>query len=165
MIKDFETVKNQLKELSEVINNFKSEAVQLRIIELIFKGVKVKDPSDIEDEEEEEEEIADGKKKEPEQKKRKRKVKAKSAETDEKGTKKSNAGKSTPSPYATLDKLHSDGFFKGKKLIGDIKTHCKDNLALTYQSSDLSPVLIKMIKDGKLSRAKNKESQYEYINA
>lgn len=161
MIKDFETVKNQLKELSEVINNFKSEAVQLRIIELIFKGVKVKDPQDIEEEEEEEEIEKEIKT----DLKPKKKAKNKKTESDDKGTKKTGAGKSTPSPYATLEKLHSDGFFKTKRLIGDIKTHCKDKLALTYQSSDLSPVLIKMIKDDKLNRTKNNENQYEYINA
>jgi hypothetical protein len=48
MIKDFETVK-QLKELSDVINGFKSEAVQLRIIELLFKGITV--GSDVEENE------------------------------------------------------------------------------------------------------------------
>jgi len=33
MIKNFEEIKKQLNELSTVINSFKSEAVQLRIIE------------------------------------------------------------------------------------------------------------------------------------
>lgn len=162
MIKDFETVKNQLKELSEVINNFKSEAVQLRIIDLIFKGVKVKDPQDIEEAEEEE---FEEKVKTDVKAKKKAKARNKKTESDDKVTKKTGTGKSTPSPYATLEKLHSDGFFKTKRLIGDIKTHCKDKLALTYQSSDLSPVLIKMIKDDKLNRTKNNENQYEYINA
>ena len=36
MIKNFETVKEQLGELAGVVNSFKSEAVQLRIVELIF---------------------------------------------------------------------------------------------------------------------------------
>jgi hypothetical protein len=38
MIKNFEEVKKLLAELSEVVNKFKSEAVQLRIVELVFTG-------------------------------------------------------------------------------------------------------------------------------
>ena len=36
MIENFEAVKKQLSQLAGVINSFKSEAVQLKIIELIF---------------------------------------------------------------------------------------------------------------------------------
>jgi hypothetical protein len=36
MIKNFENVKAQIAELASVINSFKSEAVQLRIIELVL---------------------------------------------------------------------------------------------------------------------------------
>lgn len=38
---NFEEVKKQLAELSEVVNKFKSEAVQLRIVDLVFAGAKV----------------------------------------------------------------------------------------------------------------------------
>lgn len=38
MIKNFEELKKQLEELSTVINSFKSESVQLRIVELIFQS-------------------------------------------------------------------------------------------------------------------------------
>ena len=36
MFKDFENTKKQLSELAETINKFKSEAVQLRLLELLF---------------------------------------------------------------------------------------------------------------------------------
>ena len=36
MIKNFEEIKTQLKDLSEIVNSFKSEAVQLKIVELVF---------------------------------------------------------------------------------------------------------------------------------
>lgn len=39
MISNFEQMKAQLAELANVINAFKSEAVQLRIVELIFQNV------------------------------------------------------------------------------------------------------------------------------
>ena len=36
MFKDFDTTKQQLAELAEVVNKFKSEAVQLKLLELLF---------------------------------------------------------------------------------------------------------------------------------
>src|ERR1700688_287257 len=36
MIDNFDALKEQLRQLSPIINGFKSEAVQLRIVELIF---------------------------------------------------------------------------------------------------------------------------------
>jgi hypothetical protein len=35
-MKNFDQIKDQLKELAEIVNGFKSEAVQLRIVELVF---------------------------------------------------------------------------------------------------------------------------------
>src|SRR5687768_5879979 len=46
MIKDFEATKRQLGELAEVINKFTSEAVQLRIVELIFGASPNEAPED-----------------------------------------------------------------------------------------------------------------------
>src|SRR5262245_49591610 len=40
MLKDFDQLKNQLRELAEVINAFQSEAVQLRLVELILGQVE-----------------------------------------------------------------------------------------------------------------------------
>ena len=37
-MQDIEQLKKQLAELSDVINSFKSEAVQLKIVEFIFRG-------------------------------------------------------------------------------------------------------------------------------
>ena len=41
MIQDFEEVKKQLAELSDVLNKFKSEQVQLKIVELVFTRTRV----------------------------------------------------------------------------------------------------------------------------
>ena len=38
MIRNFEQVKRQLTELSGVVNKFKSEQVQLKIVDLIFRN-------------------------------------------------------------------------------------------------------------------------------
>ena len=41
MIRNFDVIKDQLKELAGVINSFKSEAVQLRLIELVFEAAEI----------------------------------------------------------------------------------------------------------------------------
>jgi hypothetical protein len=41
VIKNFDEVKKQLGELSDVVNKFKSEQVQLKIVELVFRGAAV----------------------------------------------------------------------------------------------------------------------------
>jgi hypothetical protein len=160
MIKDFETVIKQLQELSTVINNFKSEAIQLRIIELLFKGVTVKDNIDGEEDDHEDTPppAATGKRK------RKKRTSKKGENVDPE--RKTTATKGRPGPLKTLEKLVADGYFKTKKAIGNIVEHCKDNLTLTYKSTDLSGSLMKLVRDKKLKREKNSAtSQYEYINA
>lgn len=41
MIKNFDEVKKQLAELSDVVNKFKSEQVQLKIVEIVFRGAGI----------------------------------------------------------------------------------------------------------------------------
>ncbi|WP_407526861.1 hypothetical protein PDL71_06240 [Lacibacter sp. MH-610] len=156
MIKNFETVRKQLEELSTVINSFKSENVQLKIIDLLFKGVKISDEAL--DNEEKDEGLSENT-----LQKRKQRRKKKVAEN---GEKKPRTSKGRPGPSQTLDKLVSEGYFKTKKTIGDIVKHCNTSLALTYKASDLSGILMKLVRDQKLKREKNETSnQYEYINA
>lgn len=159
MIKDFETVKNQLKELSEVINSFKSETVQLKIIEMLFKGVKIQDNEDEEESENEQDEDTEVR---TPRKRAKKKAKEKGQEDKEK---KSGSTKGRPGPTKTIETLVTEGFFKSKKTIGDIVQHCNDSLALTYKSTDISGKLMKLVRDKKLKREKNASTgQYEYIN-
>ncbi len=159
MIKDFETVKQQLKELSDVINSFKSENVQLKIIELIFKGVKVVDETTEEDEDTGTPPPSNGGRKKAPRKKR-------TSISGEQPDKKGSAPKGRPGPTQIIESLIDSGFFNSKKLIGDIVQHCKTNMALTYKSTDISPILVKLVRDQKLKRVKNSESgQYEYSKA
>ena len=46
-MKKFEHLKGQLAELASVLNSFKSEAVQLRIVDLLFKGSIEEDPVEV----------------------------------------------------------------------------------------------------------------------
>ena len=48
MLKDFDELKRQLSELSKIVNEFKSEAVQLRIVDHIF-GLDSAEEEDVTD--------------------------------------------------------------------------------------------------------------------
>ena len=67
-----------------------------------------------------------------------------------------------PSPRTVLDDLIKQDFFKEKKTISAIISHCKDKLTYSYESRELSPALIRCIRDEKLKREKNTNNQYEY---
>jgi hypothetical protein len=45
MIKDFDVLKKQLEDMAGVINRFKSEAVQLRLAELLFQRMELEGKS------------------------------------------------------------------------------------------------------------------------
>lgn len=153
MIKNFEELKKQLKELSEVINSFKSESVQLRIIDLIF---------DIEEPELEEElEVKDSsniKKKKRETKK----VKSKKAAPEKKDGSKLQSGQGAVAILTTLTK---GNFFDKPKTISNIIEHCQTNMAKKIKPNDISGKLARLTRDVVLIRSKNSDNQYEYKKA
>jgi hypothetical protein len=61
-----------------------------------------------------------------------------------------------------LNQLLASGFFKKARTIGEIVSHCETNLAVKYKQSDFSGPLIRLVRDQKLKRVKNKDQQYEY---
>ena len=148
MIKNFDVIKEQLRELAGVINTFKSEAVQLRLIELVF-------------------EAADGGGSTPDaEKPRRRKAQAKAAPAANKeGAAAKSRGSRRPGGKNTLDRLRGEGFFKKPKTIKQLVEHCDHNLALKYRQSDFSGPLGRLTRDGKLKRTKNADKQYEYSEA
>jgi hypothetical protein len=153
MIKNFEALKNQLRELAELINLFKSEAVQLRLVELVLQG-SIQSP----------EEDAG----EPVSEKRRTTVRAsrrKGAHKDEKtgqgGTTKARGGRLGPA--SILDQLIAEKFFASKRTIGAIIEHCKAKKARTFKPNELSGPLARFTRDGRLKRDTNKDGQYEYF--
>lgn len=149
MIKNFEEIKSQLKDLSEVINRFKSEAVQLRIVELVF-GLESGD------------DIADEKPGTPSSPKR-RAAKRKSAKTASPTTpKKAGMKASGQGAVASLGKLVEEGFFSKPKSLGDIIKHCDLHLARKFKTNEFSGKLGRLVREGTLKRSKNAENQYEY---
>ena len=224
---DFEKVKGQLKELSELINSFKSEAVQLKLIDMIFQeGNPVEVRSSRKPKEEvtsganadseiTEVKVSTGKKRgrkpgtklapkvneidatEPVEvatepaapKKRGRKPKIQSldasvqAETVKikpvkaikvakitkaklKAKGKSKKGKNDrPGPSKMLDQLVTEGYFSQPRPIGDVVSYCKEQHNLEYKTTDISGILMRMVKKNRLSRHTNSDkNQFEYFN-
>ena len=160
MIQDFDEIKRQLSELSEVINKFNSEAVQLRIVELIF-GLDEPD--------------ADASAPDPEappkSRKRKKRV-SKTAKSETAATPDADAtaqkarksgGGSAKGAVAILNDLANGDFFKSNKTINDIVSYCDQSLARRFKASAFSGALARMTRNGVLERQKNADGQYEYL--
>lgn len=148
MLQNFEELKKELAELAAIINNFKSEAVQVKLIEIIFQKRHV--PA------------------EPEPAHAKRKPTSIALPGSEPNvgtepvapkTKKAKAGRL--GAVSMLNRLIDQKFFSGKATLKDIITHCEKN-AFYYKPSDFSGRLARYVRDGRLKRDKNTEGQFEY---
>lgn len=162
MIKNLNSIKKQLDELAKIINNFKSEAVQLKIIELVLRDTVTTEDAETGEQS-------------PRRRRRRpgtarKKGKEEKGITGEKGqAQKPSGGKprakgSTrrPGPMGMIDKLIGSGFFDKKKTLSDIIVHCKEKFAYVYRNTDFSPSLGRAVRSNKLKRDKNAEGQYEY---
>jgi hypothetical protein len=149
MIEKLEGMKKQLSDLATVLNQFKSEAVQLRILELVLEKGLVDDSVDLP------EGGVSGSKP-----RRTLRTKAKAAESRAPGKRKrASAGTGAP---ATLTQLLSGNFFDRARTINDVIEHCKHNLARTFRANEFSGKLGRMVRNGELTRKKNANKQYEY---
>ena len=158
MIKNFAIIKSQLTELSDILNKFKSEAVQLRIVELVFNKLGEEDfKEDLEDQDDE------TKVKTSHQKKSSQ---GKAAAPKSKGAKSKgrSAKGSRPGPKNMIEGLIAKNFFKKPKTISDIINHCTKDLAYTYSNNELAITLTRLTRDQQLKREKNAEDQFEYTN-
>ena len=152
MIDDFERVKKELTELATVLNTFKSEAVQVRIVELLL-GIN---ETTVDDETPAGSPIA--------RPMRKTKRKTTNKVTQKEETTKPRRVATSPGPIALLSQLLAGDFFNSPKTIGDIVEHCKHNFARTIKPSDISGKLARLTRDQTLRRSKNSDGQYEYVN-
>jgi hypothetical protein len=158
MIKNFDVIKSQLSELAPIINGFKSEAVQLKIIELVLTGG---------------EDSTVGAADKIEGKKRRRKTATRKpkegGETNEKASpnKGKKEGKRTgssgrPGPLEMLNTLIAESYFNKKRSLNEILVHLKEKYAYIYRNNDFSPTLGRAVRSKLLKREKNAEGQYEY---
>lgn len=143
MSQELEATKEILKGLSDIVNSFKSESVQMKVLDVLLSKIGL---SSIEQ--------TSPKSRVP----RKRSKNAEAAAPTPKGTKRSSG---TGAFSAVSDLLTGDFFNKGKT-IGEVVEHLQHNSGRKFKSSEISPPLLRLLRDKKLEREKNAEKQYEY---
>lgn len=151
---DIDELQQKLKSFAEVVNSFKSEAVQLRVIEMLIGEMQLSTTS-----------ISGElvKTKPPKRQKRKSNVRA-SKEVKGKAVDKPSRSRVSggPGTYVMVGDLLGKGYFKQARTIGAIIGHCGSTLGHHYKANEISPVLLRYLRDEKLKRQKNKDGQYEY---
>ncbi|WP_156844527.1 hypothetical protein [Leptospira wolffii] len=136
----------KLKSINDVVNSFKSESVQLRVLEYLLEEENYKSPTT----------------QSSPKKKNKGIVKKQSLPKE---PKKKISKKSRPGPGQIVDQLISEGFFNTKKSTTDIVQHCSKNLAYNYKANEIAITLTRSVRNGKLNRKENSEGTFEYQKA
>jgi hypothetical protein len=156
MIKNFEETKRQLAELAMVLNSFKSEAVQLRIIELVLQsGAPERRETPPADDQGDASSAA-----------RTRRRKAKASVTTPNGGEQVTKGRrrgGVGGPVPTLELLIDEGFFSKHQTIGQIVEHCGSSKARNFKPNEISGPLGRLVRSNKLKRKKNADGQFEYF--
>ena len=148
MIKRLAKMKQELSELATVLNEFKSEAVQLRILDLVFGKEPLTADAGRLDEDNPALRVWSG----PPRKK---------IATGQVPGRRKRGAVGTGAKLA-LDRLLPGNFFDQPRTINDIIGHCNRNLARTFKANEFSGKLSRIVRDGQLTRTKNANKQYEY---
>jgi hypothetical protein len=143
MSKHIEKLKKQLTEIADVVNSFKSEAVQLKIIDRLLDVLVEFDKADSEHLE----------------------------YSNKKEYKRAGLGEGYPEevrkkPGATkvLNQLLNSDFFTSPRSISAIADYCKDHFDSDFKTSELSGILLKMANENKLKRERSVENnRFEYV--
>jgi hypothetical protein len=147
MSKHIEKLKKQLLEISEVVNSFRSEAVQVKIIDRLLDAIIESERGD-----------ADGI-----EAFNKRGRKPKSGDDDETL---SSQGRKKPGATKILNQLLATDFFNTRHSISAIAEYCKENYGSDFKTSELSGILLKLAKENKLRRERsNDNNRFEYVKA
>jgi hypothetical protein len=145
MSKHIEKIKKQLLEISEVVNSFRSEAVQVKVVERLLDAI-------IESEKAE----ADGDQVFNKKSNRNR--------ADDERQYPSIRGSKKPGATKILNQLLSTDFFDSSHSISSIANYCKDNFDSDFKTSELSGILLKLANEHKLKRERSHENnRFEYV--
>lgn len=145
MSKQIEKLKKQLVELSEVVNSFKSEAVQVRVVDRLLDAMIELEKTDGENTE----------------LFIKKSFKHKAIE-EETYAQPRRAKK--PGATKVLNQLLATDFFDSPRSISSIATYCKDNYDSEFKTSELSGIVLKLANENKLRRERsNENNRFEYV--
>jgi hypothetical protein len=145
MSKHIEKLKKQLVEVSEVVNSFQSESVQVRIIDRLLDVMIESDKVD-----------GDGSELFSK--------KARRMRSDDENF--AISGRKKPGATKILNQLLSSDFFDISRSISSIANYCKEQFDSDFKTSELSGVLLKLANESKLRRERSHENnRFEYIRA
>ena len=145
MSKHIEKIKKQLMEISEVVNSFRSEAVQVKVVERLLDAIMESERAEAEGEQ------ISGKKTNKNSAQRERQYP-------------SIRGAKKPGATKVLNQLLATDFFNRSQSISSIADYCKDNFDSQFKTSELSGILLKLANEHKLKRARSRENnRFEYV--
>jgi hypothetical protein len=161
MINNFDSLKEQLNELSPIINSFKSEAVQLRIVELIFaQGARRPEHRDSPESPSSQDTLSS-----PTEESKRTRRRSRSKTNLDSGGKKVQRKSSGKGLTAILDRQITEGYFSQPRQVADIVEHCRHSLATICKATEVSVFLGRAIKSGKLKRERDEHGQYQYTKS
>lgn len=146
MSKHIEKLKKQLVEISEVVNSFQSEAVQVRVVDRLLDA------------------MIEAEKGEGDNSDLHLKKAFKLRENGESHTQMRNGKK--PGATKVLNQLLATDFFETRHTIASIADYCKENFDSDFKTSELSGILLKLSNENKLKRERSLENnRFEYVKA
>ncbi|MGA8146029.1 MAG: hypothetical protein WB870_00455 [Gallionellaceae bacterium] len=159
---DLDELQKRLKSIADVVNAFKSESVQLRVVEVLLGqlGVSSSTPTT-----QSLSPPARAKSRRPTKKTPKASAETKAESKAGEQKRKPSRNASSPGAFTMINQLLTSGFFKNPQTISAIVSHCSTSKGHHYKASECSPGLLRLLRDGKLTRKKNKDGQYEYTKA
>jgi hypothetical protein len=143
MSKHIEKLKKQLLEISEVVNSFRSEAVQVKVVERLLDAMIDSEKAD-----------GDGEV---------ISKKGYKSRLDDDGNY-TIRGAKKPGATKVLNQLLSSDFFNTAHSISSIATYCKEKFDSDFKTSELSGILLKLANENKLRRERsNENNRFEYV--
>jgi hypothetical protein len=147
MSRPIEKLKKQLIEISEVVNAFQSEAVQVRVVDKLLDAMLEFERGD-----------TDGA-----EFLSKKGMKSRAAEEADVNQ---PQGRKKPGATKILNQLLETDIFKAPHSISSIAEYCKQQFDSNFKTSELSGILLKLAKENKLRRQRNDENnRFEYVAA
>jgi len=145
MSKPIEKLKKQLIEISEVVNAFQSEAVQVKVVDKLLDAMIEFERGDAEGLEFLQKKV----------------TKIKSGDN---GVYSNTIGRKKPGATKILNQLLNTDFFKAPHSISSIADYCKEHFNSDFKTSELSGILLKLAKENKLIRQRNHDNnRFEYV--
>jgi hypothetical protein len=146
-----EELKKELREIAEILNQFKSEAVQLRVLDMLTGQESPQAGRTVR----QKRRAASGRRPSKEEEVGK--------EQPEKQTRGGTASRASGGgAHSIIVRLLEEGFFDTPQTIGQITRHASERLGHRLKANECSPSLLRLLRAGRLTRSKNNDGQYEY---